>query len=94
VLADVVDRRRQQARTAAPQGQELLLGRGGQAGRFLIGVGRADPDADHGVRLVQDLRRLEVPAIEEEGVQQRVGSEVSREGVRQAQRRRQLSAPG
>ena len=63
-----------------------------EAARLRVVVGRDHVRRDHRVRLSQLLRRLEPLAVDLERRQQRVGREVRRERVRQAQRRRELCA--
>ena len=65
-----------------------------QALGLLVGVGRADPDADHEVGLFQLGRRAEAAAIDLDGLHQLFGREVGGEGVGQAKRRGQLRAVG
>ena len=57
-----------------------------------VGLRREDVDAEHDVRPLEPVRRLEAGAVQLEGLVQRGRREVRREGVRQAELGRELRA--
>ncbi|EPZ85508.1 hypothetical protein BURCENBC7_AP5996 [Burkholderia cenocepacia BC7] len=92
VRLEHVDGRRQLARRAAPQVDELLLQRREQAPRLVVGLGREHVDADHRMRLRPRGRRPVLRAVDLERPHQIIRREVRRERERQPEHRRELRA--
>ncbi|WP_185658281.1 hypothetical protein [Burkholderia sp. Bp8992] len=90
VRLEHVDGRRQLARRAAPQVDELLLQRREQAPCLVVGIRREHVDADHRVRLRPRGRRPVLRAIDLERAHQVVRCEVRRECERQPEHRGEL----
>ncbi|WP_431226190.1 hypothetical protein [Burkholderia contaminans] len=92
VRLEHVDRRRQLARRAAPQIDELLLQRREQAPRLVVGIGDEHVDADHRMRLRPCGRRPVLRTIDLERAHQVIRREVRRERERQPEHRGELGA--
>ena len=86
------DGRRQLPRIAGAQRDERLLLRAGDQFRLILAIGGEDVEPRHDIRPVELRGGSEIAAIDRQRLIQRVGREMRREGIGQAQRRGELRA--